>query len=51
MVLTRYDLAALRGFLEDHERYRVPSVLDRFRSSEIVVDALEAMSGTGAVTR
>jgi UDP-N-acetylglucosamine 2-epimerase (non-hydrolysing) len=51
MVLTRYDLAALRGFLADHERYRVPSILERYRSSEVVVDALEAMSGTRTVTR
>jgi UDP-N-acetylglucosamine 2-epimerase (non-hydrolysing) len=46
MVLTRYELDELRTFLADHERYRRPSSLDRYRPSAVVVDALESMAGT-----
>ena len=51
MVLTKYDLGALREFLADHERYRAASSLDRYHSSAAVVDALESMVTVGGAAR
>ena len=42
MVLTRYDVDVLRGFLQSHDRYRRSRSSGADRPSAIVADALEA---------
>lgn len=43
-LLTQFDSDRLRGFLEDPERYRAPSTLERFHPSTVIADVLEALS-------
>jgi UDP-N-acetylglucosamine 2-epimerase (non-hydrolysing) len=43
-VLTRLDAGRLRGFLDDHERYRAAGTLEEFRPSAVIADALQALT-------
>ena len=43
MVLTGFDDAKLRAYLDDYDRYRAPAALERFHPSRVIADTIDSL--------